>query len=112
MGRKSKTAAGKKGAAAKPAKAAINKSKKDKNIFKVKDAKNKKKPKEVQGKLKKIKEVVKNKQEKIDANLKELHKDMVVKKPKAAANNASIKKNKKAPANTNNVSQKLGNLKF
>lgn len=54
MGRKSKTAGGKKGAAAKPAKAAINKSKKDKNIFKVKDAKNKKKPKEVQGKLKKV----------------------------------------------------------
>lgn len=52
MGRKSKTAAGKKGAA----KAAINKSKKDKNIFKVNDAKNKKKPKEVQGKLKKVNE--------------------------------------------------------
>lgn len=59
-----------------------------------------------------IKEVVKNKQEKIDANLKELHKDMVVKKPKVAANNVSIKKNKKAPANTNNVSLKLDNLKF
>uniref|UniRef100_A0A0A1WNZ8 tRNA (Guanine(37)-N1)-methyltransferase n=1 Tax=Zeugodacus cucurbitae TaxID=28588 RepID=A0A0A1WNZ8_ZEUCU len=111
MARKSKTPAGKKGAAA-PAKAAINKSKKDKNIFKVNDAKNKKKPKEVQGKLKQIKEVVKNKQEKIDANLKELHKDMVVKKPKAAANNTAIKKNKKAPANANNVSQKLDNLKF
>ncbi|XP_036337169.1 tRNA (guanine(37)-N1)-methyltransferase-like [Rhagoletis pomonella] len=106
MGRKSKTAAGKKGAAS--AKGAINKSKKDKNIFKVNDAKNKKKPKEVQGKLKKIKEVVKNKREKVDANLKELHKDMVVKKPKAAANNTPIKKNKKAPATT----KKLGNLKF
>ncbi|CAD7002817.1 tRNA (guanine(37)-N1)-methyltransferase [Ceratitis capitata] len=109
MGRKSKTGGGKKGAAS--AKTAINKSKKDKNIFKVNEAKNKKKPKEVQGKLKKIKEVVKNKQEKIDANLKELHQDMVVKKPKAAANHTTIKKNKKAPANTKNVSQKLGNLK-
>ncbi|XP_054734381.1 tRNA (guanine(37)-N1)-methyltransferase [Anastrepha obliqua] len=109
MGRKSKTAGGKKGAAAK---SAINKSKKDKNIFKVNDVKNKKKPKVVQGQLKKIKEVVKNKQEKIDANLKDLHKGMVVKKPKASVSNTPIKKNKKAPANTKNVSQKLGNLKF
>ncbi|XP_067613165.1 tRNA (guanine(37)-N1)-methyltransferase [Eurosta solidaginis] len=109
MARKSKTAAGKKGATA--TKTAINKSKKDKNIFKVNDTKNKKKPKEVQGKLKKIKEVVKNKREKIDANLKVLHKDMVVKKPATPAKKSPIKKNKKAPANAKNVSTKLGKLK-
>ncbi|XP_037939206.1 tRNA (guanine(37)-N1)-methyltransferase [Teleopsis dalmanni] len=109
MARKAKAnAGGKKGAA--PAKTSLNKSKKDKNVFKVADTKGKKKPKEVKGKLKKVKEAIKNKQEKADASLKELHKDMVVKKPKATKT-TPIKKAKKAPANTKNVSQKLGNLK-
>ena len=52
MAGKSKTAGAKKGAA--PKKGVLNKSKKDKNIFKVSDAKSKKKPKEVQGKLKQV----------------------------------------------------------
>lgn len=55
MGRRSKqkqsAAGGKQGA---NAGSALNKSKKTKNIFKVADAKQKKKPKEVQGKLKKV----------------------------------------------------------
>ncbi|XP_075160396.1 tRNA (guanine(37)-N(1))-methyltransferase [Haematobia irritans] len=86
-------------------------SKKTKNIFKVNDVKQKKKPKEVQGKLKKIKEVVTKKQELVDANLRELHKDLVVKKPKASTSKP-LKNAKKATANTKNVSDKLGNLKF
>lgn len=105
MGRNAKKG-GAKGKAAAP-----NKSKKDKNVFKVNDAKSKKKPKEVQGKLKKIKEAVKNKQEKVDATLKAIHKDMVVKKPAAPKSPAAGKKGKKAPANTKNVSSKLGDLK-
>ena len=54
MGRRSKQkqpGGGKSGA---NAGGALNKSKKTKNIFKVADAKQKKKPKEVQGKLKKV----------------------------------------------------------
>ncbi|XP_016966857.1 tRNA (guanine(37)-N(1))-methyltransferase [Drosophila suzukii] len=97
--------------AAKP-KTALNKSKKAKNVFKVADG-NKgkgKKPKEVQGKLKQIKESVKAKQEKVDASLKTLHKDLVVKKPKAPV--APIKNNKKKGANAQKVSDTLGKLKF
>ncbi|KAH8408637.1 hypothetical protein KR215_009273 [Drosophila sulfurigaster] len=118
------------GAGAGATKTAINKSKKAKNLFKVNNAKsNKKKPKEVQGKLKQvspspipdynkpteipvfqIKETVKSKQEKVDATLKELHKDMVVKKPKPSV--PSIKNSRKPPANTTKVSDSLGKLKF
>ncbi|XP_034102733.1 uncharacterized protein LOC117567086 [Drosophila albomicans] len=99
------------GAGAGATKPAINKSKKAKNLFKVNNAKsNKKKPKEVQGKLKQIKETVKSKQEKVDATLKVLHKDMVVKKPKPSV--PSIKNSRKPPANTTKVSDSLGKLKF
>ncbi|KAH8302380.1 hypothetical protein KR044_005860 [Drosophila immigrans] len=93
------------------AKPAINKSKKAKNLFKVANNKGKKKPKEVQGKLKQIKESVKSKQEKVDATLKELHKDMVVKKPPKPAV-PSIKNSRKPPANATKVSDSLGKLKF
>uniref|UniRef100_T1P8B0 Uncharacterized protein n=1 Tax=Musca domestica TaxID=7370 RepID=T1P8B0_MUSDO len=85
--------------------------KKTKNIFKVNDVKQKKKPKEVQGKLKKIKEAVTKKQEKADANLRELHKDLVVKKPQPSTSKP-LKPGKKPAANTKNVSDKLGDLKF
>ena len=104
-----KKKAGGKKATAKPA---INKLKKDANLFKVSDAKKKaKKPKEVQGKLKKVKEVIQKKQEKVDANLKTLHKDLVV-KPKAAKKPAAaVKKPKKGAGSSKKVSQKLSNLK-
>ncbi|KAH8264908.1 hypothetical protein KR038_007620 [Drosophila bunnanda] len=119
--------------ASKP-KTTLNKSKKANNVFKVANSsKGKgKKPKEVQGKLKQvsvaqteasakrdtatyklefqIKESVKDKQEKLDASLKTLHKDMVVKKPKAAV--APIKDSRKKPANAKKVSETLGKLKF
>ncbi|XP_020806548.1 uncharacterized protein LOC110182770 [Drosophila serrata] len=97
--------------ASKP-KTPLNKSKKANNVFKVANSsKGKgKKPKEVQGKLKQIKESVKDKQEKLDASLKTLHKDMVVKKPKAVV--APIKDNRKKPANAKKVSETLGKLKF
>ncbi|KAH8304005.1 hypothetical protein KR018_003324 [Drosophila ironensis] len=97
--------------AAKP-KTPLNKSKKAKNVFKVADNKKGKgkKPKEVQGKLKQIKESVKAKQEKVDASLKTLHKDLVVKKPKPAV--APIKNQKKKAANAQKVSDTLGKLKF
>ncbi|KAH8296814.1 hypothetical protein KR054_011556 [Drosophila jambulina] len=118
--------------ASKP-KTPLNQSKKAKNVFKVANSsKGKgKKPKEVQGKLKQvsvwrrretgsvavthklelqIKEAVKDKQEKLDASLKTLHKDMVVKKPKAAV--APIKDSRKKPANAKKVSETLGKLKF
>lgn len=97
--------------AAKP-KSALNKSKKAKNVFKVGDG-NKgkgKKPKEVQGKLKQIKESVKAKQEKLDASLKTLHKDLVVKKPKAPV--APIKSYKKKGVDAQKVSDTLSKLKF
>ncbi|XP_022221399.1 uncharacterized protein LOC111073409 [Drosophila obscura] len=97
--------------AAKP-KTPLNKSKKAKNVFKVADNRKGKgkKPKEVQGKLKQIKESVKAKQEKVDATLKTLHKDMVVKKPKPAV--SPIKNKRKPAANTEKVSDTLGKLKF
>ncbi|KAH8395357.1 hypothetical protein KR222_010913 [Zaprionus bogoriensis] len=105
-GAKAGAAAGK--ASAKPA---LNKSKKAKNVFKVATHnKGKKKPKEVQGKLKQIKEAVKAKQEKVDASLKELHKDLVVKKPKPAV--TPIKNTRKPAANATKVSDSLGKLKF
>ncbi|XP_030385477.1 uncharacterized protein LOC115632461 [Scaptodrosophila lebanonensis] len=116
MGRNKSKANAKKGgagatAAAKP-KTPLSKSKKAKNIFKVADNnKGRKKPKEVQGKLKQIKEAVKTKQEKVDASLKALHQDLVVKKPKPAAV-TPIKNTKKPAANAKKVSDKLGNLKF
>ncbi|KNC29111.1 tRNA (guanine(37)-N1)-methyltransferase, partial [Lucilia cuprina] len=111
MGRRSKqkTNGGNKPGAA--ATSAINKSKKNKNLFKVSDVKQKKKPKEVQGKLKKIKEAVTKKQEKVDANLRDLHKDLVVKKPQASTSKP-LKPTKKPAPNTKNLSDKLGNFKF
>ncbi|XP_055373518.1 uncharacterized protein LOC129606912 [Condylostylus longicornis] len=100
MARKAKGGSAKKS----PAKAA-------KNIFKVAGPKtNKKKAKEVQVKLKKLKETVKNKQEKVDESLKELHKDMVVKedKPKASPKKAA---GKKTPADAKGAAKKVGKMK-
>lgn len=57
-----------------------------------------------------IKESVKAKQEKVDASLKELHKDLVIKKPKPTV--PSIKNSRKPPANATKVSDTLGKLKF
>lgn len=53
---------------------------------------------------------MKAKQEKIDASLKVLHKDLVVKKPKPAV--TPIKNSRKPPANASKVSDTLGKLKF
>uniref|UniRef100_A0A0K8TPR4 Putative trna guanine37-n1-methyltransferase-like protein n=1 Tax=Tabanus bromius TaxID=304241 RepID=A0A0K8TPR4_TABBR len=100
---KKPNSAEKKGAAGKPA---INKTKKDKNVFKVNDSKNKKKPREVQVKLKKLKETVKNKQEAVDNKFKDLHKDIVNEKPAAKVGKKANKKTK-APANTKKVESKL-----
>lgn len=58
-----------------------------------------------------IKEAVTKKQEKVDANLRDLHKDLVVKKPQVSTSKP-LKPAKKATENTKNVSDKLGNLKF
>lgn len=114
MGRRSKqkTAGGNKPGANAGGSSALNKkSNKSKNLFKVADSKQKKKPKEVQGKLKKIKEAVTKKQEKVDANLRDLHQDLVIKKPKASTSKP-LKPTKKPAANTKNISDKLGNFKF
>lgn len=54
MGRRSKQKAGGGNKPGANAGSSLNKSKKTKNLFKVADAKQKKKPKEVQGKLKKV----------------------------------------------------------
>jgi len=57
-----------------------------------------------------IKESVKAKQEKLDASLKTLHKDLVVKKPKAPV--APIKSYKKKGVDAQKVSDTLSKLKF
>jgi len=61
-------------------------------------------------KILQIKEAVKSKQEKVDASLKVLHKDLVVKKPKPAM--TPIKNSRKPAANPTKVTDTLGKLKF
>ncbi|KAJ6643599.1 hypothetical protein Bhyg_08562 [Pseudolycoriella hygida] len=80
-------------------------SKATKSPFKVADTKTKKKPKEVKSNLKKLKANVKAQQEKSDEKLKDLHQDMVVKKPTEAKKKPE--KKKAAPATTRPVREKL-----
>uniref|UniRef100_A0A1B0FCA8 tRNA (guanine(37)-N1)-methyltransferase n=1 Tax=Glossina morsitans morsitans TaxID=37546 RepID=A0A1B0FCA8_GLOMM len=106
MGRKSKS----KGQA--QSAKTLNKAKKDKNVFKVSDKNHSKKAKQVRGNLKKIKDEVNKKQEKSDEALKELHKDLVMKKPKKSQARPLKPAKKPASANNANVSAELKNLKF
>lgn len=56
-----------------------------------------------------LKAAVKEKQEKVDATLKNLHQEMVVKKPQTPK--ATPKKaNKKGGAKTKNIQKKLGKI--
>ncbi|KAI9588475.1 hypothetical protein GQX74_004320 [Glossina fuscipes] len=90
----------------------LNKAKKDKNVFKVSDKNHSKKAKQVRGNLKKIKDEVNKKQEKSDEALKELHKELVMKKPKKSQARPLKSAKKPASANSANVSAELKNLKF
>uniref|UniRef100_A0A1A9W7F1 Uncharacterized protein n=1 Tax=Glossina brevipalpis TaxID=37001 RepID=A0A1A9W7F1_9MUSC len=90
----------------------LNKTKKDKNVFKVSDKNRSKKAKRVRGNLKKIKDEVNKKQQKSDEALKELHKNLVMKTPKKSQVRPLNSVKKQAPASSANVSAELKNLKF
>jgi len=82
-----------------------------KNIFKVVGSKsNKRKPKEVLVKLKKLKQTVKKEQENADKSLKELHKEMVLKSNKPKSEKKIV--TKKAPVDTKTAEKKIGNIKI